>query len=48
MTEAIPQTMPNIVRNVRILWLRKVENAWRNISERVMRTGFGLLLSGFG
>src|SRR5450631_3765935 len=35
-TDAIPHTMPNIVRKVRILWARKVANAWRRISERVI------------
>src|SRR5437868_15101884 len=35
-TDAIPHTIPNIVRKARILWARKVENAWRRISERVM------------
>src|ERR1700728_3932159 len=37
-TEAIPHTMPNMVRKVRILWARNVENAWRRISDRVMES----------
>ena len=35
-TDAIPHTIPNMVRKVRILWARNVANAWRRISERVM------------
>src|SRR5215475_8840554 len=36
MTDDIPQTIPNIVRKIRILCARKVAIVWRKISSRLM------------
>src|SRR5262245_53558823 len=39
LTETVPQTMPNIVRNVRSFWLRRSVHIWRRASRRESMSG---------